>query len=85
MFVTKLSDESKTILRLILDRGVISGADLSSLTGMDSSTLSQAIEPLLKSELVGYSGDIYKPEAVCQAFFNLRPSARNLAEGYLNL
>ncbi len=34
MFVTKLSDESKTALRVIMDRGVVSGADLLSLTGM---------------------------------------------------
>jgi len=84
-FVTRLSDESKTALRVILDRGVVSGADLLSLTGMAPGTLIAAIDPLLKSELVGSSGNVYQPGDIKRAFFNLRPSARDLAEGYLNL
>jgi hypothetical protein len=85
MFVTKLTDDSKTILRVILDRGVVSGADLLSLTGINPETLIEAIDPLLKSEVVGSSGNVYNPQTIRSAFFNLRPSARDLAEGYLNL
>ncbi len=85
MFVTKLSDASKTVLRVIVDRGVVSGADLLSLTGMNPEALLEAIDPLLKSEIVGSSGNIYQPQAIYQAFFNLRPASRDLAEGYLNL
>jgi hypothetical protein len=84
-FVTRLSDDSKTALRVILDRGVVSGADLLSLTGMAAGTLMAAIDPLLKSEVVGSSGSVYQSDDIKQAFFNLRPAARDLAEGYLNL
>jgi hypothetical protein len=85
MFVTKLSDESKQILHLILRRGVVSGADLLSATAMTPAVLVQALDPLLKSEIVGSSGNAYDQSGIRDAFFNVRPSARSLAEGYLNL
>lgn len=85
MRVTQLSPESKTVLRVILDRGVVSGADLLSLTKMTPGSVLEALDPLLKSALVGSSGNVYQPGDLNQAFFNLRPAARDLAEGYLNL
>lgn len=85
MFVTKLNDESKQVLRLILRRGVASGADLLAATAMTPAALVQALDPLLKSEIVGSSGNAYDPNSIPDAFFNVRPAARSLAEGYLNL
>lgn len=52
---------------------------------MAPGNLIAAIDPLLKSELVGTSGKVYQPGDIKRAYFNLRPSARDLAEGYLNL
>lgn len=85
MFVTKLTDASKQVLRLILRGGVVSGADLQAGTKLSRDALIEALLPLLKSEIVGSSGNAYDPSSIDSAFFSVRPTARGLAEGYLNL
>jgi hypothetical protein len=85
MFMTKLPDPSKLVLRVIVDRGIASGADLESATGMTPQALVAALEPLLLSDLIAYQGTVSDVNGISSSFFNLRPSARNLAEGYLNL
>ena len=84
MFLTKLPDASKKVLRVILDRGIASGADLESATGMTPQDLATALEPLLQSDLIAYQGTASQPSGIPDSFFNLRPSARQLAEDYLN-
>jgi hypothetical protein len=86
MFVTKLLDPSKKVLRVILDRGVASGSDLQWATDLKPEELVTALAPLLEQHILGTSGgNPTSANGVLDSFFNLRPSARGMAEGLLNL
>ncbi|HYL73772.1 MAG TPA: hypothetical protein VEU96_06175 [Bryobacteraceae bacterium] len=86
MFVTKLPDTSKQVLRVILSKGVASGSDLQWATEMKPEDLVTALAPLLDQGIVGVSGgNPSSASGILDSFFNLRPSARGMAEGLLNL
>ena len=85
MFVTKLSDESRRVLSVILSKGVATGTDLQWATELTAEQLVAAVEPLIQLELIGVSGDPMTPKGILDAYFNLRPSARNTIGQYLSL
>jgi hypothetical protein len=82
MLPVTLQESSKKVLRVIVERGIASGADLESATGMTAQEVAAALEPLLQSDLIAYQGTA-SPPGIPDSFFNLRPSARQLAEVYL--
>jgi hypothetical protein len=85
MYVPKLPDESKRVLRVIMSRGVASGNDLQFATQMKPEALVTALEPLIQMGIIGASGFPSEADGVLDSFFNLRPSARSIAESLVNL
>jgi hypothetical protein len=85
MFVPKIPDESKRVLRVIISKGVASGNDLHFATRMKPEDLVTALDPLLKMGIVGASGTPSEVTGVLSSYFNLRPSARDMAESLVNL
>ena len=79
-YVLNLEDTCRRALQVIRDRGAISGWELLAATQMNPQQLVAAIQPLLKNDVIGFSGCPYDAEGVLQSFFNLRPSARDLVD-----
>lgn len=73
-----LDDLSKRVLRLLLERKVVSGWEIASAVGQDK--FKEAIEPLLSHGYVDFSGDLADAERMLKSYFNLKPSALSRAK-----
>jgi len=82
-YVSTLNEKTRRALRVIRDKGVVSGWELKGLTGLTPDELLRSVQTLTDSELIASSGELLHPEAVLESYFNLRPSARALADFHL--
>jgi streptomycin 6-kinase len=79
-FLPPLDDPSKRVLQLIRERGVVSGWQVLSETGVTGQQLFDAANVLLKFSLIAAKGNIYRPDEIGKAYFSLVPSNSNLAD-----
>lgn len=75
-----LGELSKRVLRLLLDRKVVSGWEIASAVG-GPEHIKDAVEPL--TDFVDFSGDLNDCERILKSFFNLKPSAVTSAKQML--
>jgi len=80
MNIPKLDQDGKRVLQVIKDRGVATGREIAAAVNLDPAKLSSIVQSLVSSDLVTASGNIYGPEGVYEAYFNIRPSNLSLAE-----
>lgn len=71
-----LSDDGKKILRLMLDRPVITGGEVSILTGLESKELRELHDAGIISSNTA-SSDV---NDILKSYLNLNPSARGYAQ-----
>ena len=76
----KLDPEAVTVLQVIKDRGVISGGQLISETGLPIEKVVHAVDGLSKSELISFKGNIYSESDFLNSYFNIRPSNFGLSD-----
>ena len=69
-----LDELSKRVLRLLLERKVVSGWEIASAVG-GAEHIKAAVEPLTARDFVDFSGDLNDPERMLKSFVNLKPSA----------
>ncbi len=80
MNIPQLDANGKRVLQVIKDRGVVTGKELAAEANLTPEVLLPIVQKLISSDLVAVSGNIYGPEQVCDAYFNIRPSNSSLAE-----
>lgn len=80
MNIPQLDAKDKRVLQVIKDRGVVTGKELAAEANLTPVDLLPIVQKLISSDLVAASGNIYSPEQVCNAYFNIRPSNLSLAE-----
>jgi hypothetical protein len=80
MNIPQLDANGKRVLQLIKERGVATGSELAAAANLTPEVLLPIVQQLISSELVTASGNIYGPDQVCDAYFNIRPSNMPLAE-----
>jgi hypothetical protein len=82
-YLPTLDDPSKRILQLIRERGVVSGWQVLSETGVSDQQLFDAANMLVKFSLISAKGNIYRPDEIGKAYFSLVPSNSTLADQVL--
>jgi len=75
-----LPEDSQKVLRVLLSRPVLVGAELAILAGLDEGKLLDAVTPLLSAGLISANTPSIDPNELPKAYFNLNPSARRFAE-----
>ncbi len=82
-YVSTLDPKAKKALRVIREKAVVSGWEPQALSGLTPAELLEAVRTLVDSDLIAASGELLQPEGVLEAYFNLRPSARAVADFHL--
>jgi predicted transcriptional regulator len=82
-YLPQLTDPSKRVLQLIRERGVVSGWQILSETGVTDQQLLDAANQLVKFSLVLAKGNIYKADEIGKAYFSLVPSSSKMADQVL--
>jgi hypothetical protein len=83
-YIPTVDEPSKSILRLIRDRGVVSGWQILSETGVSGEKLLDAANVFVKFSLISAKGNIYRPDEIGKAYFSLVPSSSSLVDHVLN-
>jgi hypothetical protein len=73
-----LPENSQRVLRVMLGRPVISGAELAILCNIPPDALAEAVRPLVLNGII--STDSPGSAEIQKSYFNLNPSARSFAE-----
>jgi hypothetical protein len=84
MYIPKLDDPSKRVLRVIRNRGVAPGWQVLSEAGVTADELRQSADMLIGLKLISTQGNISNSSEIGSAYFNILPSSVDLAEVVLN-
>ncbi|MBC7819481.1 MAG: hypothetical protein IAG10_21570 [Planctomycetaceae bacterium] len=67
-------DMSRRILKVIQERGIVSGADLMRVTRISSDVLRDKLQPLVDEKLIQPSGNFQESAEIPYAIFHVQPS-----------
>ena len=69
-----VDDVSRRILKVIQERGIVSGADLMRVHKISSETLRDKLQPLVDEKLIQPSGNYQECAEIPYAIFHVQPS-----------
>ncbi len=84
MFIPKLDDPSKRVLRVIRNRGVVPGWQILSEAGVTADELLKSADTLIGLKLISAQGTSSNSSEIGSTYFNILPSNDYLAEVVLN-
>lgn len=77
--VSKLDADQKRALRIIRDKGMLTGRDLEYFTKLDADQLIRVVDQLTDLGLIRYTGHPFEIASFRETYFNVPPSAVPLA------
>ncbi len=80
MFVEALDLNAKRVLATMLSKGIASGRQLKAVTRLEPAELLAALRTLVRQQMIATDSYLLTEEEALESFYNIRPSARQMAE-----